>query len=130
MSHQHAVVWIDHREAHVIAFGATGLDKQVLRSKSDTSHLHHKANTIGAGKAPTDTPFFESVARALEGIGAILITGPSSAKTELVKHIRASHPAVAKALEGVEVVDHPSDKELVKLARSYLKAADRFACRE
>ena len=129
MSHQHAVVWIDHREAHVLAFGVTGLDKQVLRSESDTPHLHHKANTIGAGKAPKDTPFLESVAKALEGIRAIRITGPSSAKTELVEHIRKSHPAVAKAIEGVEVVDHPSDKELVKMARSYLKAADRVSQR-
>lgn len=126
MSHQHAVVWIDHREAHVLAFGAAGVDKQLLRSNSDTPHLHHKANSIGSGKAPKDTEFFDRVAKALEGIGAILITGPSGAKIELVEHIGATHPAVAKAIEGVETVDHPTDKELVKMARSYLKAADRM----
>ena len=127
MRHQHAVVWIDHREAHVLAFGIAGVDRQVLRSKSHTPHLHHKANSIGAGNASVDTEFFDSVARALEGIGSILVTGPSTAKGELVEQIRAAHPAVAKAIEGVETVDHLSDNELVKMARSYLKAADRIA---
>ncbi len=127
MTHQHAVVWIDHREARVLAFGAAGVDKQILRSKSDTPHLHHKANSIGAGKAPVDTEFFDRVARAIEGIGSILITGPSTAKGELVEHIHAGHPAVFKAIEGVETVDHPTDNELVKMARSHLKAADRIA---
>ena len=60
MRHQHAVVWIDHREAHILAFGIAGVDRQVLRSKSHSPNLHHKANSIGPGNAPLDTEFFDS----------------------------------------------------------------------
>ena len=46
-----------HKEAHVVRFGATGIDRVLLRSNSHDPHLHHKANTIGSGNAPIDVHF-------------------------------------------------------------------------
>jgi stalled ribosome rescue protein Dom34 len=127
MDHQHAVIWIDHREAHVIKFGVGGVDRQVLRSAAKVAHLHHKANSIGSGRAPKDAEFFERVTSTLQGLTAILVTGPANAKDELVDHIRTKHPLLARAIEGVKTVDHPTEGELLTIARAFLKGADRLA---
>jgi hypothetical protein len=58
--------------------------------------------------------------------GAILITGPANAKSELVKHIEQHDPTRKQLIAGVETVDHPSDGALVAHARKYFQAADRM----
>ena len=125
--HFHAVVWMDHREARVFHFSPTDVDKLVLRPDHPTKHLHHKANSIGSGHAAEDQKFLHAVTRAIADAGSVLITGPSNAKTELVKHIQQHCPQQMKVVAGVETVDHPSDAALVAHARKYFKAADRMA---
>jgi stalled ribosome rescue protein Dom34 len=126
MDHRHAVVWVDHHEAHLVKFGLTGADSTVLKSGSEPEHLHHKANSIGDGRAPKNIAFYEKLAAALNGASTILITGPGSAKLELVNYIRSKHPSLAAAIVGVEPLDHPTEGELLKFARSYFKAEDRM----
>lgn len=125
-SHHHAVIWIDHREARVFHFNATEVDKLVLQPLNPTHQIHHKANTIGSGHAPEDQQYLHAVALAIANAGAVLITGPANAKTELVKHIHHHDPKLMDIIVGVETVDHPSDARLVDFARTYFKAADRM----
>jgi len=89
-------------------------------------HIHHKAQTIGSGHAAEDQDFFRQVESAIADAGAVLITGPANAKTELMKHMREHAPETAKIVAGVETVDHPTDGELVAHARTYFKADDRM----
>ena len=63
-------------------------------------------------------------ARSIADAGAVLITGPANAKTELIKHIHQHHPLLMKAIVGIETVDHPSDGQLVAHARQYFKSED------
>lgn len=126
MSHYHAVVWIDHREARVFHFNPDDADKQVIHPDHPAKHLHHKAMSIGSGNAATDQEFLHAVADAVSDAGAILITGPGNAKSELVKHIEKHDPKLKKLIAAVETVDHPSDGQLVAHARKYFKAADRM----
>jgi hypothetical protein len=62
----------------------------------------------------------------LADAGAVLITGPANAKTELVKHIHHHDPKLMNVIVGVKTVDHPSDAQLVAYARKYFKATDRM----
>ena len=89
-------------------------------------HLHHKANTIGSGHAPADKEFFGRVTDALAGAGTILIVGPAGAKTELASHLAAHAPGLSTRVAGVETVDHPSEGELLALARQFFRASDRM----
>jgi stalled ribosome rescue protein Dom34 len=125
-AHYHAIVWIDHREAKIFQFNATEADRLVVRPHDPTRHLHHKANSIGSGNAPLDHEFFESVADAILDMKEILITGPASAKSELVAHITRHHADLARCIVGVETIDHPSDGALIAIARIYFKAEDRM----
>jgi stalled ribosome rescue protein Dom34 len=122
--HFHAVVWIDHHEARVFHFGATDIERLVLHPKDPVRHIHHKANSIGSGHAAEDEHFLHSVAQAIADAGAVLITGPANAKTELIKHIHHHDPQLMKIVVGIETVDHPSDGQLVAHARQYFKAED------
>ena len=125
-SHYHALVWIDHREAKVFQFNATEVDRATVRSSHPDLHIHHKANSGDSGHAPLDQEFFKRVAEAIAHAGAILITGPANAKTELVAYIKRTQPQLAQRISGVEALDHPSDGALLALARSFFKADDRM----
>jgi stalled ribosome rescue protein Dom34 len=120
-SHYHAIVWIDHREARVFHFNVAEVDRIVLHPQNPTRHIHHKANSIGSGHAAEDHDFLQRVAEAVADAGAVLITGPANSKTELVKHIERHAPALNARIAGVETVDHPTDGELVAIARKYFK---------
>lgn len=124
--HYHAVVWIDHREARVFHFSPTDVERLVLHPDNPTRHIHHKANAIGSGHAAEDENFLHAVAQSFADAGAVLITGPAIAKTELVKHIHRHDPKLMSVIAGVETVDHPSDGQLVAYARQYFNAEDRM----
>jgi hypothetical protein len=125
--HYHAVVWIDHREARIFHFSPTDVDRLVLHPHDPTRHIHHKANSLGSGHAAEDQAFLQAVAESVAGAGAILITGPANAKTELVKHIHRHDPKMMSAIAAVETVDHPSDGALLAYAKKYFQAADRMS---
>jgi stalled ribosome rescue protein Dom34 len=124
--HFHAVVWIDHHEARVFHFSATDVDRLVLHPDHPTRHIHHKANSIGSGRAAEDHDFFRAVAQSIADAGAVLVTGPADAKIRLNKYISEHDPKLMKIIVGVETVDHPSDARLVAYARHYFKAEDRM----
>jgi hypothetical protein len=124
--HYHAAIWIEHREARVFHFGPADVETLVLRPDEPTRHIHHKANSIGSGHATTSPDYLREVAQSVVNAGAVLITGPANAKTELVEYIHLHDPKLGKAIAGVETVDHPSDAQLVAYARKYLTASDRM----
>lgn len=124
--HFHAVIWIDHQEARVFHFNPTDVDKLVLHPDHPTKHIHHKANSIGGGHAAADNEFLHAVAKSVADAGAVLVTGPANAKSQLVQHIEQHDPRLMKLIAGVETVDHPSDAQLVAFARHYLNVTDRM----
>jgi len=124
--HYHALIWIDHHEAKIFHFSATESDRMRVNSTDPHQHLHHKANTRGSGHAPVDHVFLERVAQAVADAGAVLITGPANAKHELAAHIERQHPQLGKRISAVETLDHPTDGELLALARKFFRANDRM----
>lgn len=124
MSHYHAVVWLDHSEAHVIHFTPEEVEKKAIHSKTPNKHLRAKHTTHE--KHHAESGFHHEIAEALKGAKEILITGPGSAKLELVKHIHAHDQALVPCVIGVETVDHPSDGQLLAYARKYFDVADRM----
>jgi stalled ribosome rescue protein Dom34 len=124
--HFHAVVWIDNHEARVFHFSANDVERLVLHPDHPTRHIHHRANSVGSGRASEDHDFFRAVAQSVADAGAVLITGPADAKIRLNKFISQHAPKLMKIIVGVETVDHPSDAQLVAFARPYFKAEDRM----
>jgi stalled ribosome rescue protein Dom34 len=124
--HFHVLVWIDHQLAKVISFNADNADSSIVHSTHGKQHLHHKVNAGDSGHVAVDSEYLERVAVALKNAGAILVTGPASAKKELMAHMERAHPEIAKRVSGVETVDHPTDGELVTMGRRFFRADDRM----
>jgi stalled ribosome rescue protein Dom34 len=122
----YAVVWIDHQQAKIFHFDASGSDLERVRSTHPHQHLHHKANSSDSGHASPDMPFYKHVVEALLPAGAILITGPASAKSELGSYIKHKHPELAERISGVQTVDHPTDGQLLALGRSFFEKDERM----
>ena len=126
MSHFHALVWIDHAEAHVMHIAPEDVEKSVVHPAQPHHKLHSRVGTLGDGRAPEDQAYDHQVAEALAGAGEVLIVGPAQAKLQLIKHLHAHDPKLAACVVGVETVDHPSDGQLVAYARKYFRAKDRM----
>lgn len=124
MSHTHAIVWIDHVEAHIIGINPNDVETSVVKPAQAPHHLHNKRGSIASGHAAEDQHYYHEVAEALRGTKEILIVGPSNAKINLIKHIHNHDHDMATNIIGVETVDHPSDGQLLAYARHYFKAAD------
>jgi stalled ribosome rescue protein Dom34 len=126
MTHSHAIVWMDSKEARVFRFNAADAEREHLAAYNPFRKVHHKAGAIGGGRMALDTSFFDHIVDALRGTTEWLLVGPSDAKQQLVKHVEQHMPWVRKALVGIETMDHPTDGELLDHARRAFKVIDRM----
>jgi len=122
----HAVVWLDHAQAHVIHFNREEHHEQMVHSKGGAQRRHHHTNAIGSGRAAPDHGYFEAIVAALSDAQEVLVTGPASAKNEFVSHVEAHAKALRPRIVAVEALDHPSDKQLLAHARDYFERTDRM----
>lgn len=129
MSHFHAVVWMDHAEAHVLHFTPDEAERTVVHAHGKHRQIHHRRGTLGSGKAPEDMDYFAKVAKSMEGAQQILLTGPANEKIEFKKYLDTHARTLAAAIVAVEAADHPTDGELLRHARKFFVAADRMHVR-
>jgi hypothetical protein len=126
IKHDHAVVWIDHKEARVFLFDAGVAEELHLHPQHAARHIHHKANSVGSGHAPQDASFYRDVAASVRFARAVLVAGPGSAKLEFVKSIERDEPRLRDRIDAVESMDHPTDGDLLAYARKHFRASDRM----
>ena len=126
MTFNHAVIWIDHHEAHVIHFNAIDSTVEKIKSSSKQSHLHHHRGTLGSGKAATPQSFLHEVVESFSDAKEVLVVGPGSAKLELIKHVHQHDPKVSGKIMGVETVDHPTDPQLLAFAKKCFLKIDNL----
>lgn len=126
MSHFHAVVWLDHAQAHVMHISPDDVEKSIVRPDKPHQHLHAHAGSLGSGRAKEDEGYYHRIVEALAGAQEILVVGPAQAKLGLIKHVHRHDPALSDRIVGVETVDHPSDAQVVAYARHYFVAKDRM----
>jgi hypothetical protein len=118
--HSRAVVWIDHLTARIFSMGLTGVTSGVVHAHLSSPHLHHKANSIGAGHVEEDPEFLEQIAKALAPCREVLIVGPGTEKTALLHHLQRDCPQMMLRLE---TCDHPTDPEIIALGRKHFGIA-------
>ncbi len=123
---QHAVVWIDHRQAKIFFLTRDNADEMKLGSSKHFDQAHKHAGTVDGSRTPVDQKFLHGVVEALKPAHEWLFIGPGSAKDELAKHVKHHDHTLADRLIGVEASDHPTDGQIVAFARKYFKAADRM----
>jgi hypothetical protein len=108
--HFHAVVYIDHAVATIFEFAESGMTEHRILASDRNGNIHHKAGSMGSGHAHDSKTYLTAVADALQSSREILI----------VDHV----PALAPRIMGVETVNHPTNGEIVALARKFFEAKD------
>jgi hypothetical protein len=126
LAHYHAVIWIDHHEAHVFHFDLAHADETVVHATHSPRHLHSKAGSASGTHVRAEPEFFRATAAAVADAHAILIAGPSSAKTEFVKYLHKHAPGTFDRVGGIETMDRVTDNQLVAEARRYFSVTDRM----
>ncbi len=115
----HAVVWLDHQRAQVLQFDAAHVQAQKIKT-----HTHHTRQH--GSLVRTEHEYFGEVCDALVGVHEVLITGSHTVQVDF-KHFAEKHrPQVAALIAGYETVDHPSERQLLALARKYFVRFDRM----
>ena len=126
MAHSHAVVWMDSKEAHTFCFNATEVEASRTRADLPFGKIHHRAGAIGSGHQTHDAKYFKSIAETLAGVREWLLTGPGEAKLSFCQYLKEHFPALERTMVAVETTDHPTDRQVVALARQHFKAIDRM----
>jgi stalled ribosome rescue protein Dom34 len=116
----HAVVQIDHQQAQVLQFDAEHVQAQKV--KASTRHTRQHGSAVR-----TEHEFFAEVCNALEGIAEVLVVGSHTAQADFKHYADKHRPETARHIVGYETVDHPSEAQLVALARQYFLKYDRMA---
>ncbi len=126
VEHYHTVVWIDHHEARTIHFNPNAAEEEIVHPAHPPRHLHAKAGSA-AGTHVTDEPeFYADVDASLGAAKAILVTGPSTAKTEFIKYVHRHHPQLLDRIWGIETLARVTDHQLVAEGRRFFAKADRM----
>jgi hypothetical protein len=115
----HAVLWTDHQAAQVLQFDAEHVRAEKVRAHHHYTRQHHSA-------VRTEHEFFSDVCGALNGIDEVLVTGSHTAVADFRHYVEKHRPLLAARITGYEVVDHPTDKQLVALARQYFLKHERM----
>lgn len=115
MALSHAVVWTDHQSAQVLQF-----DHEHVRASRVRAHTHHTAQHGSTVRSQHE--FFGEVCQALDGIDEVLLAGSHTAVSDFRHYTEKHRPQTAARITAYEVVDHPTEKQLIALARkNFLK---------
>ena len=120
MNTLHAVLRIDPHSAQLLRFD----DDHVNASKAK-EHTHHTAQHGSAVR--TEHEFFGHVSDSLTGVEEILVVGGCNAAENFRHYCQKHRPQLIAHILDVLVVDHPTEAQLVALARRYFIAHDRMA---
>jgi stalled ribosome rescue protein Dom34 len=112
MSLHHAIVWIDHHHAEVLRFDADEFQEQRLAEKFRFTRQH------GIG-GRSEHEFFSDVCDAITGVGSIVVAGSHTAQSDFRHYLSKQRSSLMASIVGWEIIGHPSEKELVMLARHF-----------
>ncbi len=115
MTFNHAVVWLDTVEAHVIHFNRDAAETDVIKTTSQ----HKKDGVVGNNRAEESTTYMNDVANAITASKEVLIVGPGQEKMTFINYLHKNHSELADKVVSVETVDHPNDGQLLDYARKY-----------
>ena len=119
MSLFHAVVYIDHHAAKVTQFGAGQLAEEKV-------HTHLQYTRQHGSEVRSEHEFFGKVCDALEAIPEVLVTGGHTATADFRHYLEKHRPLTAARVMDYIVVDHPTDPQLVALARKHFLRLDKM----
>ena len=119
MPHPHAVVLLDHHTASIHQLGPNAVETRTVKS-------HHHSTRQHNSDVRAVHEFFGEVCDALSLEAEILVTGPHTALADFKHYVLKHRPPLESRIAGWEAVDHPTDGQLVALARDFFVKFDNL----
>ncbi len=116
----HAVLAIDHQSAQILQFDEEHVQAQKV--KASTRHTKQHGSSVR-----TEHEFFGEVCDALAGIAEVLVTGPGTGIADFEHYVKKHRAETAGRIVGYETTDHPTEAQLVAMARKYFLKHDRMS---
>jgi len=120
---QHAVVWLDSREAKVFSFDSEDVEKKRVKADAPRKHVRHSGN-VGTGKGRDNREYFEAilaeVEATLDDVEGWMIAGPDGARQDFEKYVRGHAEMLAKKMQAAEAMDQLDDAKLLAIAQRKL----------
>ncbi len=123
MTFQHAVLWMDHENAIILALTPEEMHRQAVRCPQ---RRHNRDRDSLDFRAERDRMYFTAVAEALDGTPEILLLGPAETHTSFLTWLKMHRPEQAHHILKSAAWDHSTDKELAAEGRRFFHAADRM----
>ena len=119
MPFHHALVFVDHHCAKIIAIGS-----EQAHERKVNAHLHLSGHNERSERSKHE--FFGKVCDALDGIAEVLVVGGHMGVADFRHYVEKHRPLTGERIDGYEVVDHPSDNALVAQARQWFSHRTRM----
>jgi hypothetical protein len=119
MSLFHAVAFVDHQSAEILQFGSEQVVEQKVHEHLKFTRQHHSG-------VRTEHEFFGQVCDALAGIAEVLVVGGHQGLADFRHYVDKHRPQTAPRIVGYQVVDHPTENQLVALARKHFVKHDQM----
>jgi hypothetical protein len=119
MPHAHAVVWLDHHAASIHQFSADVVNTQKFKAHDHPTRQHNS-------DVRAVHEFFGEVCDALSNEKEVLVSGSHTALADFKHYVIKHRSALAPRIAGWETVDHPTDGQLVALARDFFVKYDNL----
>ena len=116
----HAVLCIDHHHARILQFDAEAVHAVQLRAHAHYTRQH-------ASVVRSEHEFFGHVCDELASIKEVLVTGSHTAQADFRHYVEKHRSTVMAHIAGWETVDHPSEGQLLALARGFFLKQERMA---
>ena len=118
MRNKPGCVWLDHRGAKSFGISEDDVEEVDVKDTLSPARIHRLADHVHA--------YFDEIAGVLGTFKGIVITGPSTARTELAGYLNDHYPLIAKRVWGTGAVDHPTPLQIVAADRKYFHTAVRM----
>lgn len=112
------VVFIDLEHAKIFELHGDKVEAHNMRRHEIR---HHGGSEKEKNNHKNAEKFFHQVAGTLSNAHEILIVGPGPAKEHFKSHVEKHDHEIGKKVVGVETVDHPTDNQIVALAKKFFK---------
>ena len=109
-------IWVDSEHAKLFHFSSKELTH---KNYTSSAAMHQKQGEDKSNHLKKEHHFFKEFMPDLTDAEKILILGPGMAKQHLEKFLKDHHSELAKKIVGCESVDHPSEPQIIAIARKF-----------
>jgi len=117
------IVWLDSAKAHVFE-----LNSEMKESSMKAEIFEHAMkNKKGGHDHHENDGLFKDIANRVNSSKKLLVMGPGQAKNQFRTYLTEHHThSLAKKIVGVETCDHPTDNQILAIARKFFAHYDLF----